>query len=123
MKRVHKQRILMKHANRNEVILVIDDDVELCELVTEYLTSESFSVDVVHDGEEGVEKALAEHAEEVPVETRGELEQAMEKLRTEIHGGTATTLEPAIDGLSSMCAPAGFTIDNGKCRGFDSPPQ
>ncbi|MDQ3653149.1 MAG: response regulator transcription factor [Acidobacteriota bacterium] len=43
-----------------ERVLVIDDDVELCELVTEYLEPEGFSVDVAEDGLEGVERALAE---------------------------------------------------------------
>ena len=41
-----------------ERILIIDDDVELCTLVTRYLTREGFEVDTAHDGEHGVEKAL-----------------------------------------------------------------
>jgi two-component system response regulator CpxR len=40
-------------------ILVIDDDIDLCELLTEYLTTEGFVVEVVHDGETGAELALA----------------------------------------------------------------
>src|SRR5256885_17048030 len=40
-------------------ILVIDDDVELCGLVTEYLEPEGFQVEAVHDGERGIERALA----------------------------------------------------------------
>jgi two-component system response regulator CpxR len=40
-------------------ILVIDDDVELCELVTEYLEDEGFTVDSVHDGAAAVERCLA----------------------------------------------------------------
>jgi two-component system response regulator CpxR len=40
-------------------ILVIDDDQELCELVTEYVSVEGFSVDAVHDGEAGLREALA----------------------------------------------------------------
>ena len=40
-------------------ILIIDDDVELCELLQEYLEAENFSVDVVHDGKLGIEQALA----------------------------------------------------------------
>jgi two-component system response regulator CpxR len=39
-------------------ILIIDDDVELCELLTEYLAPEGFYVEGVHDGETGLEKAL-----------------------------------------------------------------
>src|SRR5947199_4153918 len=41
-------------------ILVIDDDVELCELVTEYLEPDGYQVDAAHDGVEGVKRALAE---------------------------------------------------------------
>jgi len=42
-------------------ILIIDDDVELCELVTEFLQPEGFRVDAVHSGTLGLEKALAEN--------------------------------------------------------------
>ena len=38
-------------------ILVIDDDVELCGLVGEYLESEGFLVEAVYDGERGLERA------------------------------------------------------------------
>jgi DNA-binding response OmpR family regulator len=44
-------------------MLVIDDDAGLCELVAEYLESEGYKVEAVHDGETGVERALSgEHA-------------------------------------------------------------
>jgi DNA-binding response OmpR family regulator len=39
-------------------ILVIDDDVELCSLVTEYLKPEGFQVEAVHDGKTGLNRAL-----------------------------------------------------------------
>lgn len=42
-----------------EKILIIDDDEELCELVSEYLTVEGFEVAAVHDGAAGLEQALA----------------------------------------------------------------
>ncbi len=38
-------------------ILIIDDDEELCELVSEYLTVEGFNAESVHDGEKGLKKA------------------------------------------------------------------
>jgi two-component system, OmpR family, response regulator CpxR len=41
-------------------ILLIDDDEELCELVSEYLTVEGFAVESVHDGASGLEKAKFE---------------------------------------------------------------
>lgn len=44
-------------------VLVIDDDVGLCELVAEYLEPEGYKVEAVHNGEKGVERALSnEHA-------------------------------------------------------------
>src|SRR6267378_2203459 len=42
-----------------ERILVIDDDVELCSLIAEYLQAEGFGVDCVHDGESGLQKSEA----------------------------------------------------------------
>jgi two-component system response regulator CpxR len=40
-------------------LLIIDDDIDLCELVAEYLEGEGFTVDAVHDGPAGVERCLA----------------------------------------------------------------
>ncbi len=45
--------------NKVERILVIDDDVELCGLVTEYLRAEGFQVDTAHDGKTGLSRALS----------------------------------------------------------------
>jgi two-component system response regulator CpxR len=41
-------------------VLLIDDDAELCELVTEFLAGEGFVVEAVHDGAAGLERALEE---------------------------------------------------------------
>src|SRR5215510_7556372 len=44
-------------------ILIVDDDVELCELVAEYLEPDGYTVEAVHDGQTGLERALSgEHA-------------------------------------------------------------
>jgi DNA-binding response OmpR family regulator len=40
-------------------ILVIDDDVELCSLVSEYLGPEGFHIESVHDGNRGLDRALS----------------------------------------------------------------
>src|SRR5438552_4614201 len=42
-----------------ERILVIDDDVELCSLVSEYLRPEGFQVEAVHDGKTGLARAMS----------------------------------------------------------------
>jgi two-component system response regulator CpxR len=44
-------------------ILIIDDDEELCELVSEYLSVEGFETEAVHDGESGLRKALSDDYE------------------------------------------------------------
>lgn len=40
-------------------VLLIDDDVELAEMLADYLGREGFTVELAHDGESGVHKALA----------------------------------------------------------------
>ena len=39
-------------------LLVVDDDVELCSLLDEFLRREGYTVESVHDGKAGLEKAL-----------------------------------------------------------------
>ena len=39
-------------------ILLVDDDAELCGLLTEFLTREGFTVECAHDGARGLERAL-----------------------------------------------------------------
>lgn len=40
-------------------ILIIDDDVELGDLLTEYLQPEGFTIEVVHNGKDGLARALS----------------------------------------------------------------
>lgn len=40
-------------------ILIIDDDKDLCDLLCDYLTPEGFTVEAVHNGLEGVDRALS----------------------------------------------------------------
>jgi len=42
-----------------EHVLVIDDDVELCNLVSRFLVREGFQIDAVNGGAQGIEKALS----------------------------------------------------------------
>ena len=42
-----------------DCILVVDDDIELCGLVQEYLTAEGFTAKSVHDGEQGLLQAIS----------------------------------------------------------------
>lgn len=46
-----------------ERVLIVDDDVGLCELLIERLCSEGFELEAVHEGQRGLERALSrEHA-------------------------------------------------------------
>ncbi len=47
----------MKDVDINKILL-IDDDEELCDLVSEYLTVEGFEVKSIHDGVSGLQAAL-----------------------------------------------------------------
>jgi len=49
----------MSGSTSKDRILVIDDDIELCDLVIEYLTAEGFEVEQVHQGLKGVDTALS----------------------------------------------------------------
>jgi DNA-binding response OmpR family regulator len=41
-------------------ILLVDDDVELCDLMREYFAQNGMSLETVHDGRRGLARALAE---------------------------------------------------------------
>lgn len=43
----------------SEHVLVIDDDVELCSLVSRFLVREGFQIDAVNGGQQGIERALS----------------------------------------------------------------
>src|SRR5690242_19261054 len=42
-----------------ERILIVDDDVDLYQLVSQFLEPEGFQVDAAHDGPKGLERALS----------------------------------------------------------------
>jgi two-component system, OmpR family, response regulator CpxR len=46
-------------------LLVIDDDVELCSLLTEFLAREGFAIDLAYDGVKGLEAALQDRHEAI----------------------------------------------------------
>jgi DNA-binding response OmpR family regulator len=44
-------------------VLLVDDDVQLCKLLAERLSTEGFTMETIHDGSRGLERALSmEHA-------------------------------------------------------------
>ena len=44
-------------------VLIVDDDIELCRLLSERLSTEGFALEAVHDGVRGLERVLSrEHA-------------------------------------------------------------
>jgi two-component system response regulator CpxR len=50
-------------ASTGQSVLVVDDDTELCQLLSQYLAPEGYIVEAVHTGMKGVERALSgDHA-------------------------------------------------------------
>ena len=41
-------------------VLIIDDEVELCRLLAERLSSEDFSIETIHHGQRGLERVLSQ---------------------------------------------------------------
>jgi DNA-binding response OmpR family regulator len=41
-------------------VLIVDDDIELCRLLGERLSSEGFALEAIHDGPRGLERVLSE---------------------------------------------------------------
>ena len=50
-------------------ILVVEDNISIARNITQYLQLEGYDVDMVHDGKEGLEKALS-HAYELLIVDR-----------------------------------------------------
>ncbi|MEN8132032.1 MAG: response regulator transcription factor [Pseudomonadota bacterium] len=40
-------------------VLIVDDDIDFCEMLAEYLGTEGFGVDAAHDGERGAQQVLS----------------------------------------------------------------
>src|SRR5262249_39277421 len=57
-----RESLVYKVSDMDRVLLV-DDDVDLCDLIGEYLRAEDFSVELSHDGEHGLQRLLSgEHS-------------------------------------------------------------
>ncbi len=62
-------------------LLVIDDDRKLCALLSEYLATEGFGVEVVHDGREGIAKTCSENFDLIVLDVMLPGENGFEVLR------------------------------------------
>lgn len=62
-------------------ILIIDDDDELCELVSEYLSVEGFAVECAGDGESGLKRALTDEQDLVILDVMLPKKNGFEVLR------------------------------------------
>lgn len=62
-------------------ILLVDDDMELCEMLDEFLTAEGFKVTQAHDGVTGVEKALGGNIDAVVLDIMMPGQSGLETLR------------------------------------------
>jgi CheY-like chemotaxis protein len=46
-------------------VLLVDDDVQLCKLLAERLATEGYTIETVHDGPRGLERALSSKVQEI----------------------------------------------------------
>jgi len=79
----------------NKKVLIVDDDLAFCELLSEILTTEGFVVETEHDGQSGVEKALEIHPDLVMFDVmmpRMTGIAALQKLREDEWGKTASVV-------------------------------
>ena len=63
-------------------ILIIDDDIELIEMLADYLQTEGYDTTQAHDGEAGVNKALAEQFDALVLDVMMPKLDGFEVLRT-----------------------------------------
>lgn len=70
-------------------ILMIDDDIVFCALISEYLALEGFAVEPVHDGEKGIRRALSNEHELILLDVMLPRISGFEVLRR-IRAGSAT---------------------------------
>lgn len=62
-------------------LLVVDDDIKLCAMLSEYLTPEGFAVETVHDGLEGISKACGRDYDLIVLDVMLPGENGIEVLR------------------------------------------
>jgi len=70
-----------KDLNRRRVLLV-DDDLQLCQMLAEYLQGEGFGIVTVHDGQAGVAAAKSEKVDVVVMDITMPLMDGFEALRS-----------------------------------------
>lgn len=69
-----------KHSHARRVLLV-DDDLQLCQMLAEYLNGEGFEVVTVHDGQAGVDAANAGNVDVVVMDITMPVMDGFEALR------------------------------------------
>lgn len=62
-------------------LLLIDDDRELCQLLSEYLGSDGFDIDSCHDGDKALQKACGRHYDAIILDVMLPGVQGLEVLR------------------------------------------
>ena len=77
-------------------VLLIDDDVDLATMLAQYLTQESFSVHMVHDGESGAQAALTGEFDILVLDVMLPRKNGVEVLRQIRSSGTTTSQLPVL---------------------------
>tara|TARA_B110000116_G_scaffold169509_1_gene146490 strand:- start:3505 stop:4203 length:699 start_codon:yes stop_codon:yes gene_type:complete len=86
-------------------LLLIDDDIELCKLLQEYLITEGFTVDMAHDGEQGYMASQSKIYDAIILDVMLPIFNGVEVLR-KLRDTLSTKLIPVL-----MLTAKGDTID------------
>ena len=81
--------------SNSKKVLVVDDDKDLCKVLSDSLMSDSLEVLKAYDGEEGLEIALKEHPDLILLDVlmpKMNGWEMLEKLRTDEWGKTAKVI-------------------------------
>jgi len=73
-------------------VLLVDDDIELCEMLAEYLAPEGYEVAMVHDGETGAQQAIDGHYDAVVLDVMLPRVDGLEALRRIRHSSQVPVL-------------------------------
>lgn len=86
-------------------LLLVDDDIELCQLLKEYLVAEGFTVDMAHDGQQGFDASQSKTYDAIVLDVMLPIFNGFDVLR-KLRDNTDTKQVPVL-----MLTAKGDTVD------------
>ncbi len=86
-------------------LLLVDDDTELCQLLQEYLVAEGFTIDMAHDGQQGLDASQSKSYDAIVLDVMLPIFNGFDVLR-KLRDNTRTKKVPVL-----MLTAKGDTVD------------